>query len=338
MDVAGVSARGVEKHPRALIVAELFARTFELDTVDINADFFGLGGDSLLAEELLVAIEERFGTVLSPSVLVESPTPVALAALVGDPVRNVATPLFVARDGSGPPLYCVHGLTGVSLLPNQLAGAMTTTVPVLGFRAVGLEDGELALTTIDAMADRYLAAIAERNRHQGPYLLLGICGGAMIAYEMARKLIERGETVAGLVMIDPEVQSLAPFLNRSGLSLAYKYLRRALRVRRLEWRISRRVDVSAEARRRLVANALNMAVIGYRPKPLHVPALFLHTPEREAELLNPRTGYRTLLPGGRFVKLDTTHDRMFAERLADIVRLIEEFMAEVRTPAWRFGE
>ena len=40
-------------------------------------------------------------------------------------------------------------------------------------------------------------------RHEGPYFLGGLCFGGMVAFEMARQLLEQGQEVALLVLLDP---------------------------------------------------------------------------------------------------------------------------------------
>jgi thioesterase domain-containing protein len=53
---------------------------------------------------------------------------------------------------------------------------------------------------VPEMARHYIAEIRTVRPH-GPYVVLGICTGGLIAYEMAQQLHERGET-ATLVMMD----------------------------------------------------------------------------------------------------------------------------------------
>lgn len=68
------------------------------------------------------------------------------------------------------------------------------------------------LRTIDAMAADYVARIAE-VQPRGPYRLLGFCAGALVAFEVARLLNERGERVEQLVLINATapVRPILPF-------------------------------------------------------------------------------------------------------------------------------
>lgn len=59
-------------------VAMIFGRILQLPNVDENADFFELGGDSLLATRVLSAIARGFDVELSFEDFVETPSPQAL--------------------------------------------------------------------------------------------------------------------------------------------------------------------------------------------------------------------------------------------------------------------
>ncbi|HEX6681904.1 MAG TPA: phosphopantetheine-binding protein [Candidatus Limnocylindrales bacterium] len=60
-------------------VSAIFGRVLELGEVGANADFFALGGDSLLATRVLSAVARACGVELSFDDFAGSPTPAALA-------------------------------------------------------------------------------------------------------------------------------------------------------------------------------------------------------------------------------------------------------------------
>jgi thioesterase domain-containing protein/acyl carrier protein len=320
-------ADGLVERRRVDIVAGIFARLFDLDGVPADADFFRLGGDSMLAEQFVLEIENRFGIVLSPSVLVEAPTPLALAGIVGRAGGGNASPLFVAREGRGPPICCVHGNGGTSLLPSRIVPALGGDNPVYGLRAIGLEDGERPLTSVGTMAARYLEAIDAHAKGDEPYVLVGHCCGAVAAHEMARQLVRRGRPAAALVLIDPDTKpSYVPYLHQSGLRLALTRLQLAWRVRRRGAPPEAGRSMSGSARRRSVSRTFKMAVARHRPGRVDCPALLIHTPPRRAALRDPKRGYPALLGDVRFVEIDVAHDRMFHDRIREIAALIEQLL------------
>lgn len=92
----------------------------------------------------------------------------------------------------------------------QVAAAITRrrVVPI-GPHGIGTRP---LLPTIDAMARDYVATI-DAVQQKGPYRLLGFCSGALVAFEVARLLRERGETVEQLVLINATapVRPVLPF-------------------------------------------------------------------------------------------------------------------------------
>ena len=63
-------------------IVEIFRRVLDTPEVDVNSDFFELGGDSLLATRVLSAIARDFGAELEYEDFLEDPTPSGLFARV----------------------------------------------------------------------------------------------------------------------------------------------------------------------------------------------------------------------------------------------------------------
>ena len=66
-------------------VSAIFGRVLEVGDVGAEADFFALGGDSLLATRVLSAVARDYGVELSFDDFVLAPTPAALAKKIGNP-------------------------------------------------------------------------------------------------------------------------------------------------------------------------------------------------------------------------------------------------------------
>jgi aspartate racemase len=65
----------------------------------------------------------------------------------------------------------------------------------------GLDGKQAPLTRIEDMAARYIKEI-QGIQPEGPYLLTGYCMGGTIAFEMAQKLSEQGQSVDLLALLD----------------------------------------------------------------------------------------------------------------------------------------
>src|SRR2546421_4992495 len=101
--------------------------------------------------------------------------------------------------------------------------------------------GAPALVTVEQMAGEYLEVIRERQPH-GPYALVGLSFGGVLAYEIARRLRAGGEEVAVLGLLDS-------FLPRGRRWSLRRWARAHLRpLLRLDWSPLRRV-LGARVRR-----------------------------------------------------------------------------------------
>jgi thioesterase domain-containing protein len=94
----------------------------------------------------------------------------------------------------------VHGIGGEVLSYGLLARHLGTDQPIYGLRAQTRPEHGV-WPTVEEMAARYIAAI-RRLKTAGPYRIGGYSGGGLVAYEMARQLMESGDGMALLVMLD----------------------------------------------------------------------------------------------------------------------------------------
>src|SRR6185503_19155379 len=103
--------------------------------------------------------------------------------------------------GRHPPLYAVPGIGGSVIGFAGLARHLGPEQPFGAFESPGLDGRESPLTTIEAIAERYVEELAPKVT--GPYHLLGICWGAAVAFDMARRLHDRGRAPTSVALVDP---------------------------------------------------------------------------------------------------------------------------------------
>lgn len=184
---------------------ELWRELFSKSRNAIHADshFFDLGGDSMQAARMFGRIETEFGQQLPMATLFEAPTPRQLVRRLSDKdwVAPWTSLIPLRTAGSRPPLFCVAGGGGNVLSFRHVADCLREDQPVYCLQAKGLKRGERPLTTVEEVADHYLDAVRRLTPH-GPYLLTGHSFGAVVAYEMAQRLVRQGEKVALLAMLD----------------------------------------------------------------------------------------------------------------------------------------
>jgi amino acid adenylation domain-containing protein len=186
------------RDPTEQMLTVLWAALLGLATVSVTDNFFDLGGNSLLAAQLMVGIQKTFGMALLPAAIFAAPTVERLAALLRgapDPDRPSLLPL--QPHGSKTPCFWVHGDASNALLPQYLGPDQ----PVYGLEHQGTDGSVATCTTAESIAEYYLRQI-RTVQPQGPYRLGGYSFGGAIAFEIAQRLEREGQTVSLLVMLD----------------------------------------------------------------------------------------------------------------------------------------
>jgi thioesterase domain-containing protein/acyl carrier protein len=293
--------------PRDFIESQLvyiWEELFEVRPIGIKDNFFELGGHSLLAVRLTSLIKKKMGHSLPLALLFQSGTIEELAQIIRHEGELIQTSNLVRiKGGSQTPLFLVHPIGGNVLCYGELAGVIDKDQTVYGLQSPGLHEGTKPLSTIEEMAKQYIEEV-KILQPQGPYYLGGWSIGGIIAYEMAQQLMEQGEKVNQLTLIDsylPNIEEvtlseeiLATSFVKDLIGMNGKSIPGSLRKLKDEmgaYNLNRRewlkalmnsglisVDLTEENLERLVdvfsanANAINC----YKPKPMKgvCPTLF----------------------------------------------------------------
>jgi amino acid adenylation domain-containing protein len=191
-------------------LAEIFAALLAVDSPGPQANFFQLGGHSLLAVRLVFEIEKTFGKRLQLTTLFRGPTIGQIAQVLDAFVRDEATafpllPLYTG--GAAGPIFMVHWIE------HDLARHLGRWRNVYGLYQplFTSADEEAVPKTIEELAARYVRAI-QSVQPSGPYSLIGHSFGGLVAYEMARQLVDAGESVTLLGLLDTHLP--VPFAYR----------------------------------------------------------------------------------------------------------------------------
>jgi FkbH-like protein len=182
----------------------IWERILMVEGIGTADNFFEIGGDSMLAVNLFVEIEERFGKSLPLYHLIDSPTIEKLARRIeaNECPGNLKYLVPIRAEGSRPTLFCFHAAGGNVLNYIELANALDDEQPVYGLQMRGVTDkSETAHDRVEDMAEEYLKEIRS-FQPSGPYRFLGASFGGLVAFEAARQLCQVGESVDILAMVD----------------------------------------------------------------------------------------------------------------------------------------
>jgi amino acid adenylation domain-containing protein len=197
-------------------LADLWRQALKLDfPPGPEDDFFDLGGESLVAVELLTLVEREFGVAeLTPNVLVEDSTVRALAARIASDRHVADERLVVLGDGQKPPLVYLHAAAGGMRALRALGTALGEGQPFVAIQSYPDREHTVGeMLPVGVTADSCLALLKSVQPH-GPYLLAGHSIGGSVAYEIACRLRASREEVALLVLLDTPAPDTLGFKSR----------------------------------------------------------------------------------------------------------------------------
>ena len=267
-------------------LAAIWESILEARPIGIDDNFFDLGGHSFLVAKLLRRIEAEFGRRLSMAAVFQAPTIARLAELLADASSIACMPgtINLQPAGAREPLFWVHG----GPLFRPLAASLDINRPFLG---VDFDDADKASAprAFHEFAARLVRTIRAAQPH-GPYHIGGWCISGLLAYEVAAQLIDAGQEVALVVMLDAvnPVHFCAISKPRMMASKAAFHVRQMLRTRIgdvFHYALARAKGLFTEALNRPPEAspfdlALLAAAIAYRPKNIRARVLALQPADR----------------------------------------------------------
>jgi len=181
-------------------IAQIWAEALGLDRVDVTHNFFELGGNSLMALNVLSKIEERTGCHLPATALFDAGTVEHIACVVrerGNLRRAAGSLVRLQPHGTKPPLILVAPAGGSLICYSELARLLGPDQPVTGIELPPGKPPE----TVEALAAQYIGQLDATACGQ-PFHLGGWSFGGVAAFEMARQLAGRNRPVENVVVFD----------------------------------------------------------------------------------------------------------------------------------------
>jgi thioesterase domain-containing protein len=197
----GDAARAPAVQPDRLLEWELhgiWSRLLDTDSIGIDDDFFEIGGDSLLATQMLVEVEALTGKTFPHSQL-STLTPRHMAAVLMSELAAERELITRVRSGPGAPLFFCHGDYATrGIFAHKLAALLPQDQPVFLLHCPA--HGEAA-SSVEEMAAAYLQEVL-REAPRAPIFIAGYCNGGLAAWHLTHLLRVHGVEVAELFLIE----------------------------------------------------------------------------------------------------------------------------------------
>lgn len=174
------------------------------EQISTHDDFFKIGGNSLLAITLAVKINTTLNLKINVSLLLVYRTIADQASFLLETnshnleFKPIAT---FQSNGLKPPLFFIHPSMTGSELYKGMVNEFDQDQPFYGVESYNFNHLEAPETDLRSLAKRYVDYIKVVQPH-GPYFLGGYSLGGNISYEIAHQLINMGETVEGVYLVD----------------------------------------------------------------------------------------------------------------------------------------
>ncbi|WP_433195706.1 amino acid adenylation domain-containing protein [Nocardia sp. CA-107356] len=198
--------------PLEATVADVFAEVIGVDRVGIDDDFFSLGGNSLLAAQVVSRLRKLTGAQIKVAWFFTEPTVLGISEQItavleaghdfessSGAALGVILPIRAA--GTRAPLFCVHPLAGLSWSYAGLARVLPPDQPILGIQSPALSEDDYQPDSVAEIVRRYVAEI-RAVQPQGPYRVLGWSLGGKLAHAVATQLQANGAQVELLAILD----------------------------------------------------------------------------------------------------------------------------------------
>lgn len=188
---------------------EIWQRILSIKEISVNDNFFDLGGQSLLAVQLLGEVEKKYNKRIQINTIFKYPT---IELLVSHLVKNTSQEDFrslvpIKATGSKIPLYVISG-DGLNITNfRNLATHLDIDQPMYSLQPKGLDGTGDTFDNIEDIARHYINEILQHNP-KGPYALAGYSFGGYVAIEMKRQLENMGKTIKMLGIFDTDADNV----------------------------------------------------------------------------------------------------------------------------------
>jgi amino acid adenylation domain-containing protein len=192
LQINGSSNEGLLHHQ----ILQIWQRLTKRNDIELDDDFFEIGGDSLLAAQMICEVEALTRQTIPQSELKTVFTVRGLAATLMRQIATAQELITFAKQSRGTPFFFCHGdYTARGIYALKLAEMLTYDQPIY---LVHPSNPHLPM---EEMARCYLPQILAAHP-AGSFRFGGYCSGGLLAWEIARQLERLDRKVEFVVLID----------------------------------------------------------------------------------------------------------------------------------------
>jgi amino acid adenylation domain-containing protein len=225
-------------------IAKTWEKFLGVKALGISDDFFEAGAHSLMVVQVIHELGLSFGFRLGVAEIFENPTVEKLAAIVEERqpgYRRTAAVIELQQGGTDVPIYFIYAGPAELALAKSIGGSH----PVFGiempwpleWRKVIANNQTERYPDMAEVVDRFVAELW-RHLGTGKCVLAGYSFAGLLAFEVARRLLEKGGQVESVIVIDKSLPYPPTF------SVAWKNLGDTWRENRTEGKLRNRVSRS----------------------------------------------------------------------------------------------
>ncbi len=193
-------------------IVEVYQEILGTDQIHGASDFFLMGGTSLRAIRAFALLRERYVTRLPVSVMFQSPTPNALAALIeAERSDEQSENLFIVmREGKGDrTAYLLPGVGGHPLGFGSLLKQFSDDRRYIGVQLPGVDGSRKMFENMHDLASHIIDQMDLNEKARSPDII-GYSFGGALAMEIAYQLQEKGYAPGQVLLLDSHLMRGLP--------------------------------------------------------------------------------------------------------------------------------
>ncbi|MEI6411069.1 MAG: amino acid adenylation domain-containing protein [Bacteroidota bacterium] len=178
-------------------LVEIWQQVLGRDQIGVEDNFFSLGGHSLRAIRLSTEISKLTGQNIPLRMIFQYPTIAELSAKISDFKAHFHTEGICFNPEAATTLFAFPPFGGLAVFYEKMAAML----PDYAWYCFDFLESDNRL-------ELYYQQI-KRQQPEGPYCMFGYSAGGPLAYEMARFMERKGETVRDIIFGDAGIRTVA---------------------------------------------------------------------------------------------------------------------------------